>query len=879
VRVRHIFYALVARLRTFVRRDAGDADFDQEIQAHLALAEEEKRRRGLSGEQARRDARIELGAVTQLRDAARSARSLPWLDAIWLDGKLGLRMLRKSWGLTVVGGLAMALTIGLGASIFTIWNAFAGTDLPLDEGDRVIAIQSFDLASQRILRATSPEDVTRWRDGLKSVEQVSAMRAIQPVLITQRGPIGTVSAAEMTASAFRLARVRPLLGRTLVEDDELAGAEPVAVIGYDLWQSAFASDPDALGQRIQLGVTSHTIVGVMPDEFRFPVNQRLWTAFRVGRENDLRDEGAGLFVFARLAPGATLEQAQAEVTAVGRLPRRNAAGEPMRVQVRAVAYAAGVFPDVHGNPWLAGVILFVCVLLLIPPCANIAILVYARTVTRRDEFAARAVLGATRGRIVMQVFVEVLVLAACGGVVGLVFARQFGPRLPRIVMPGMGPDGLPFWMDFQPSFATVVYIGGLGVIAAAIAGGIPAFHATGGWRRSGVHALGNRGAGAGLGKTWTALLALQVALSLAILPSGIEMAWGIFRSSIVGPALPVEQYLTGQIVLEGDASRRGSLVLEAARRLAAEPGVSGVTMSESLLMGEPFSDIEIDGTAESGAQARFNSVDENYFEVFDARFVAGRRFEARDFSAATTSVIVNRSFVRELVGENVLGRRFRYVNERETRRSVAASTWYEVVGVVDDFPGSDDGPVIYHPMTASDHLVSVTIRTSSSMSAAAESLRTLSALDTNLRVGRIQSLEESYWNRRSLDHIVGSLLATVMLIALLFSMAGIYTLMAFIVARRWREIGLRSALGAQPSRLVVGIFGRAAVPLIIGAIVGCALALFIESSLPIEEAGGQRLPGAVLVSAALMTIGGLLAVVGPARRAVRIDPTEALRVN
>ncbi len=150
--MRALFYTVVARIRDFLRPAAGDADFDQELELHLAMAEEDKVRRGLSPEQARREARLELGGVAQLREAARAARGLPWLETFWLDGKLGLRMLRKSWGLTLVGGLAMAVTIGLGASIFNIWDTFAGTQLPLDEGDRIVAIQPFDKAAQRVHR-------------------------------------------------------------------------------------------------------------------------------------------------------------------------------------------------------------------------------------------------------------------------------------------------------------------------------------------------------------------------------------------------------------------------------------------------------------------------------------------------------------------------------------------------------------------------------------------------------------------------------------------------------------------------------------------------------------------------------------------------------
>lgn len=879
--MRALILTIVARIRDFLRPDASEADFDEELETHLAMAEEDKIRRGMSREQAHREARLELGGAAQLREAARAARGLPWLETFWLDVRLGLRMLRRSWGLTLVGGLAMTVTIGLGASMFTIWETLTGTGLPLDEGDRVVAIQPFDKAAQRVHRTTPVPDFRRWRESLKSVEHVSAMRPIVPAVIARDGADDSVAAAEMTASAFQLARVQPLLGRPLIEDDEREGAEPVAVIGYRLWQEGFSSDPAVLGQRIQIGDTPHIVVGVMPKGFGFPVNQRLWTPLRAD---------ANAFIFARLAPGATLEGAQAEVKTFGLLPRDTRPGTTAQLEPRVVPYAVGMFPAFNRDGWLAGVIFLLGALLLIPPCANIAILVYARTVTRQDEFAARTALGASRGRIVMQLFVEVLVLAAGAGIAGLLLAREFSGRLTRIVMPMMGPANLPYWMDFTPSLATVLCVAGLSVLAAAISGAAPAFRVTGSWRRVGFFAVANRDAGARLGKTWTALLATQVALSMAILPSAMEMLWGTFRLTILGPGMPVDEFLTASLVLEGDTSRFDNLRTETVRRLTSQAGISGVTVSAAALFDEPDAEIEVEGSEGRVAEPLFNFVDEKFFEVYGARFLAGRSFDAGDFGPGRTPVIVNRSFVTEVLGEtNALGRRIRY-RDRESpaqrdaapvRRSAQReSGWQEIVGVVENFPRSHDDPMMFHPMTGAPHPVSLTIRAPSGIGPAARGLREVArGLDAQLRVGRLESLDGMYWEHRSFDHTFGFMLGAATMIVLLFSMAGIYTLMAFIVAQRWREIGVRTALGAPPRQLLLGIFGRAAVPLLVGAIAGCAIALRLHSSLAIAEAGGRTIPGIVPASAALMILVGLLAVAGPARRAIRVDPIEALRVG
>ena len=217
------FRVVLSRIRGFLRPGDQDHQFDEELAAHLAMAEEDKVRQGMTRAEARRTARVELGGVAQLREASREARGLPWLGTSWLDVKLGLRMLRKSWGLTLVAGMAMTVVIGIAAIFFDVVNTFAGTTLPLDDGDRVVGIQTRD-AVARSVRGTSMRDFERWRNELRSVEDVGAFRMIERNLFTTDGPAEPVSIAEMTASGFRLARVPPLLGRHFVDEDEHDGA-------------------------------------------------------------------------------------------------------------------------------------------------------------------------------------------------------------------------------------------------------------------------------------------------------------------------------------------------------------------------------------------------------------------------------------------------------------------------------------------------------------------------------------------------------------------------------------------------------------------------------------------------------------------------------
>jgi putative ABC transport system permease protein len=802
-----------------------------------------------------------------------------------LDVKLGFRLMRKSWGLTLVAGVAMAVTIGLGTSIFTLWNTATATTLPLPDGDRIVAIQTFDAATQRIHSDSSLQDFRQWRERLRSVTEVSATRRVKRTLATPDGAAAPVSVAEMTASAFRLVRVHPLLGRPLLDDDERGGAN-VVVIGFRVWREGFSSDPAVVGRRLRLDNVDYTVVGVMPEAFRFPVSQQIWIPLRTNALDYPGDQAPSVFVFARLAPGFTQESAHAEVAALGLLPQNRPAQANRSPRPRVVPYVAGVMSMDASRRWIGGMVLLLAALLLVPPCANIGILVYARAVTRREEFATRYALGASRGRIVTQMFVEVLVLSAAAGTVGLIFASQFAfaERLSEAVLPTMGPGNVPFWFDFRPSLNVVLCLAGLVVVAAAIAGAVPGLRVTGRWRQAGLHSLGDRGAKVGLGRTWTALLATQVAIAVAVLPVGTQVIWGIVKPSLSGPGMDVDRFLTGWLVMDGDDSRFGARQSELVQRLKAEAAISGVTLSADPLMDESGAKVEVDGTAgRATGRVAFNHVDLAFFDLFGARFRMGRTFDARDFGPGPgQAIVVNRTFATEIAGtENVLGRRVRYITPQDAKASPEPERWYEIVGVVEDFPADYDQATVYHPLLPGPvRQVTVTLRVGPDAGLAATRLREVTtAIDPGLRIARLRSLGEIYGERGSVGATLGFMVGSVMLIVVLFAIAGLYTLMAFIVAQRWREIGVRCALGASPRRLVTDIFGRSLVPLAIGASVGSLLAFVINASVQVEDVGGLSIPGIVPVTAMVMILVGMLALAGPARRAIRVNPMEALRAN
>ena len=922
---------ICASLREWTRRVWGalggrrpDQDLERELAAHVAFAEDELRRKGHAPDDAARLARAAAGGRTQALEALREQRGLPWLDSSWLDVRLGFRLLVKNWALTLVGGLATALAIAIAAVVFAAFDIVMWSPLPLDEGDRVVAIQVWDRQAGR-RRDTTPQDLERWRTSLQLVGDVGAFQTIRRNVIAPDGSIELANVAEISAAGFRVARVSPVIGRPITDADAAPGAAPIVVIGHDVWQRRFGGARDVLGRELRLGQDIHTIVGVMPAGFQFPFNFRYWVPLRLEADEILRDTGPEGVVFGRLAPGATLARAHAEVSALGILPpvlrsaQRDGASidaqpSPKATGARVVPYTfafTGDFePGQLGLLWsLASLAL---VLLLLPPCANIGILNYARIVTRQQEFAARHALGGSRARIVWQLFIEALVLTAAAAGVALIVLHVVSvvatERLQAV------PGGLPFWMTFGVSGRTFLFVAGLALVGAAVSGLVPALQATGRLAQLGSGALAGR-TSVRLGATWTTLVIAQVAFSVGVLPLAAELAWGTLRTGLIGPGFNAEEFATARVTLEGDgvaidpdkaprqmaaepdAARRqravrfGHRQRELERRLLADPGILGVAATLRPPGEEPwvFADIEgRDAPTEvlngrpPGFQARFNQVDNAFFDIYQVPGLAGRRFVEGDAAAEADAVIVNRNFAETIApGGNALGRRFRYVRApgSEWRHGPKADHWYEVVGVVGNLPVTTDARVAYHATAPGQiHPAHLQLRLRGDAAGLAERLRAITAsVDPTLHVDEVRTLAEIYRANRFGDNLGAALIGAVTGSILLLSAAGLYALMSFTVAHRRREIGIRSALGAQPGQLVAGVFRRTFWQIGAGCATGLLAAYFAGRYVPIEQVGGLPIPGILPGAAAFMLLVGALALLGPARRLLRIDPAEALR--
>jgi predicted permease len=854
--------------------------------------------------------RVALGAAPDALSLRRAHAGRRVASFSTLDVKLALRMLVRYPGLTLVAviGLAVAITIVAGA--FSIFYTLVDPSLPLPDGDRIVAIQNLDIERSRPERRVA-HDVLRWRDEVRTIQEVGAFRQAAINLLAEGVPADTVDVVEMHASGFRLAGIAPLLGRALADADERPGAPPVVVVGYAAWRKQFNADPAIVGRAIQLGDTKHTVVGVMPEGFAFPLNDELWIPLRLTVSRYGQRQGPGLMVFGKLAPGATLASAQAELDALGARATADFPKTHAQLRPRVLPYTLPFFglDDDPGAMWIVHLAQFLISLLLVIVCINVAILVYARTARRHGEIAIRSALGASRRRIVSQLFVEALALSAAGAAAGLGLCAIALDYVNELMDQMYGSR--PFWWDFSVSAGVVVYVAVLTVAGAAIIGILPALKATGRRAQNGLQGL-SAGGGAGMrfGRTWTALIVVQVAISVALLPATLYHAWEAHHYATVDPGFAAREFLSTTVILDPGSRRMTfadfearyvSYLEEILRRLREDPSVADVAFATAPAGGEGTVVIDVEGvpvpaaavnyniTAGSrmGHLARMSRVGSNFFSMFDVRLLTGRTLAAADATSGSSAVLVNAAFVRRFLGDHVLGRRIRYVGHSgDVVDGVSFERWYEIVGVVEDFPATMiEGYTtekIYHAATPRQmaQQANVMIRTRMEDADAAgfvPRLRAIAAaVDPNLQLHGLGTLDARLRQEQSVMRLVATVLVVLTASVILLASAGIYSMMSFAIAQRRKEIGIRTALGADASRILRSIFGRVVWQLAAGAALGAAIAALLEIA---TEGGLMKGHGAVVlpIVALMIVIVGLLAAAGPARNGLRVHPTEALR--
>ena len=814
------------------------------------------------------------------------------------DYKLGVRMLLKYPGLTIAGGLALAIAIGIGAGWYDLWGKLLWPAIPLPDGDRIVVIETHNaLTNDAELRVT--RDFLEWRREVRSIDGLGAYRSeLRNLTAGNTSPV-LIRTVALTATAFRTARVTPLLGRALLDADERPGAPDVVVLGHDVWQRSFEGRPEVVGSTVQMGNTPVTVIGVMPKGFGYPLSYQAWTPLLLRASYGALD-GGPIGIIGRLAPGSTLEQANAELRVLGE--RAAAALPATHAHLRPSVSRLGRGPE--GPPDIVGLALTLVpsLLVLLLACTTVGTLFYARTAIREGEVAMRSALGAGRARIISQLFVEALVLATLSAAVGLIAADRtlrWG-----IEWVGEGKAGVPFWMTPGLDITTMLYAGVLAVASAAMVSLLPALRVTRTRLQSHLMNLAAGGSTLRFGRVWTTAMIAQVALTAIAIPSGIEGANQALLRLRIHAQFPSHEYVTARLELDRDAGgeemtpafeeRRARIYARVEQRIAEEPGVVAVTFADrapgASFLIERKTAVEISSGAGPAFQASFatSSIGPGFFAAFDRPIVAGRGFDGGDYHPAARTVVVNEAFARDLVQRGIastLGVRLRYAAASGVS---AEEPPYEIVGVVRDLgldPGEqgDEPAVVFHAGSAATvSPLFMTVRLRGNPGTLVARLPALAAdVDAELAVPEVRTLGEWIWQRDSGLVMQIAALGGVTALVLFLSAMGLFSLMSISVSRRTREIGVRVALGASPRQVLARIVVHAMALMGSGVAAGggfvmLAVALgFGPSGRPADDVVSFAVW--IALSSAVMVGAGLLACVEPARRALKINPVDALR--
>jgi predicted permease len=904
--------SLLAQLRAFwrgVQRPSQlDSEMNDEMRFHLEMETQRLQQRGLSAGEAARQAAVAFGGVEKYRGAGRDALGLTWTRGLSTDLKLGTRMLRKFPGLTAVALFALSLAIGAGAAYLEFVNDLLHGRLPFADADRIVGIQMWDQQTGNPEHRVTAEFAS-WRSSLRSFEALAAYRRIERTLITPDGHAEPVRAVEITPSAFHIARVPPLLGRPLADDDARPGAPLVVAIGYDLWTARFGSDPAAVGQTVRIGQDRYTVVGVMPQGFGLPTNQSMWMPLYVSETTAARREGPPTRIFGKLAPGMAIGAAQAELDAVAARAAGDFPATHRYLNPVVKPYVESLWSAVEDSTMQTAVLYAANVFFigLLALCgANIATLVFARTATRETEISVRTALGASRARIAGQLFAEALVLSALAAGIGLTVGAYALQWVKSVVSAGMGP--IMFWWNDRLAPATILYAALLAVLAAIIIGVVPALKATGPRVQERLkQSTGATSSGLKFGGVWTGVIVTQVAVTVVFLAIVGILGWSAY---VTGGGkrrqnFPADQYVAARLILDRTADRPAgstpeeladdqrqlrSTYAELSRRLEGDPAILGVTYGKRLPgMNAEFLQMDVnDLPPPSGQKAhdiRTTTVAPNYFETFNAPIISGRAFSMGDLAPGRNVAIVDRTFVtRVFNGRDAVGRQVRLA----AGEAVGAGPWIEIVGVVadltDDTNKKPGEAMLYFtaaPETLRPFYVGVRARTTTA--AAMSRLRIIAGeVDPTLRLSEVVPLDQiSEYDRVALDFFA-RLMGGISIVALILATAGVYALMAFTVSRRTAEIGIRVALGANPGRIVMATFSRAFSKIVIGLLAGAVPAAAIAVALgpEVSPSSGASVTMATCLFATLTVAAvTMVACVVPARRALRIQPADALKAE
>ena len=806
------------------------------------------------------------------------------MNDLWYDIRYGVRLLFKNPGLTAILVLALALGIGANSAIFSVVNALLLRPLPYKDSGRLVWV--WETQPQLSQAPFTPADFLDYQSQNKSFEQVATYFP-QSLTLTGREEPERLRGTVVSADFFSILGAQPLAGRTLLPQEGQPGAERVAIISQGLWQRRFNSDPGALGKTLTLNGTNFTVVGVMPQDFRYPSpTTDLWLNPRqvipersVGSTDDARANRKNhwLPMIARLKPGVSVEQAQADMESVARQ-----LGQQFNSNhgVKVITLQERIVGDVR--PTLLALLGAVGLVLLIA-CANVANLLLARASARQREFAIRTAHGASRLRVIRQLFTESILLALLGCGVGLLLA-YWGVELLTSALPPDTPRLKEIGLDSRALGFTVL----VSVLTGLIFGLAPAL------RASAVNLTeslkeGGRGSSEGFrsNRVRSLLVVSEIALSLVILVSAALLVRSYQHLQDVDPGFNPSNMLTLQISLPikkyDDTAKLATFFQQLVQRLEALPQAKAVTLANDIPLDGDMqtSAPRIEGrsnTPGEGSLAGVHAISQNYFQVIGTPVLKGRAFTNADTQDSPPVIIINNTMAQRLFpNEDPLGKRIRFSDDPKV-------PWQQIVGVVGDIKheGLDAKPFMetYLPVPQSPRpLMAVMIRTTDDPTNLVSAARNaVLEVDKDQPVYDIKTMEQRLSESIASRRLSMILFASFAGIALLLAVVGVYSVMSYTVSRRTHEMGIRMALGARALDVLKLVIWQGMTLALIGILLGVLAAFAVTRLMSGLLYGVSATDPVTFAGVALMLVViALLACLIPARRATKVDPMIALR--
>lgn len=865
-------------------RKRKQSDFEEEVQAHLALEVDRLESEGLSREEAEAAARRQFGNVAQTQERFYESSRWLWLEHVKRDVLYALRVLSRSPGFAVVAILSLALGIGVNALVFSVVNALVLRPLPIDRPDQVVFV-----AGSHHHPGHSFPNYRDLRDRNQTFSGLVGYRP-SPMELETREAGDRTWGYLATGNYFDVLGVRPAIGRFFHQEDDLhPGASPYAVVSYSCWQERFGADPEIVGKTIRINRQPYTVLGVAPADFHgtelfyWPeiwVPMMMEAQIEVGNPWLERRQTFNVWVVGRLKPGASLSQATTDLNSIGAdLARQYPSVDEGLTFTLA---RPGLVGDALGRPTRAFAwgVLGLATLVLLAACTNLASLFTARASDRQREIAIRLSIGATRWRIMRQVFTETFVLALVGGTAGYALAVF----LSRILSRWHAPLDFPVQFNVGPDWKVFFFAFGVSLFAGLLFGIAPASHASrvdaqavlkgeqGGWRSK---RLAMR----------DVLVILQVALCFVLVSACLLSLRGLQQSlalhlgfqpdgvSVVGFDVGLSGYTDKQ---GQDLHRRA---LEAIRQL---PGAASAAYSNSV----PLSiDTNMSGTASEDVpnpklaeevSAFVYQVSPQFFKTMGTNLLAGRDFTEHDDAHSPQVAVVNRAFAKQVLRSSApVGRRFHFGE---------GGPMIEVIGLAEDGKyeslTESESPAVFLPSLQS-YNTTTTLLVKSSMPEEQMVLQMRQAMvqiDPHLPLYGTGSLRQMLRFAFLPTHAAAIALTAFGILAIMLATTGIYGLVSYGVARRVHEIGIRMAVGARPSQIIRLVLGRTLVLLGTGAVIGLLLAVAASSVLAsIVYTASPHDPVVLMAVIAAVGLLGLLSSWAPTRRALRVEPTIALR--